>query len=32
MQLEAGEPFIGSKLLKFVGKLDVIFSFVKEYR
>jgi hypothetical protein len=32
MQLEAGERFIGSKLLKFMGKLDVIFSFVKEYR
>lgn len=30
MQLEAGGRFIGSKLLKFMGKLDVIFSFVKE--
>jgi hypothetical protein len=27
MQLEGGERFIGSKLLKFMGKLKVIFSF-----
>jgi len=32
MQLEADERFIWSKSLKCMGKLDVIFSFVKEYR